>query len=84
MRDDHFYHGPIEDVPFLAGHIGRSISDVDLPGSCLLALIERDSDVHTATAKIVLQPGDIVAIIGEPEDIDHLLSADPQKVAWIA
>lgn len=84
MRDDHFYHGAIEDVPLLASYIGRSISFVDLPGSCLLALIERDGEVHTATADVVLQPGDTVAIIGEPNDIEVLLDSSAIKLVQVA
>ena len=74
MRDDHFYHGPVDNIPTLRDQLGKKVSEIELPASCLLALIERDNDIRIATADEVLQPGDYVAIIGEPEDVSNLLS----------
>ena len=74
MRDDHFYHGPVMMVPALEAELGNLVSEIELPGSCLLALIERDGEVQTAATRARLERGDIVAIIGEPEDIEQLLN----------
>ncbi len=74
MRDDHFYHGPVSEVEELRQQVGKKIADIDLPNSCIIALIERDSEIIIATADVVLEVGDQVAIIGEPEDI-HLLES---------
>ena len=73
MRDDHFYHGPVEAIPVLREQAGKTVADIDLPASCLLALIERDGDIKVATAEEILLPSDSVAIIAEPEDIASLL-----------
>ena len=72
MRDDHFFHGPVENVPFLKTQIGKTIGELDVPDSCLIAIIERDGDIIIATPDVSLEAGDEVAIIGEPSDIEKL------------
>ena len=72
MRDDHFYHGPVENVPFLKKQIGLPVGELELPASCLLALIERDRELLIAKPDVILMAGDDIAIIGEPEDIARL------------
>jgi len=69
MRDDHFYHGPVETMPFLVEQLGRTIGELDLPTSCIVALIERDGELVIPTPEVTLLAFDGVAIIGEPEDI---------------
>ncbi|MEP3654769.1 MAG: amino acid permease [Litorimonas sp.] len=69
MRDDHFYHGPASGLPFLKDQIGGTVGDLELPASCLLALIERDGELIIAKPDVILMPDDDIAIIGEPEDI---------------
>jgi amino acid transporter len=76
MRDDHFLHAPISDFPYLEAHVGQPLSEFDLPESCLIAIIERDGQIIIAAPKEVLQPGDLVAIIGEPEDLAKLKRGD--------
>ena len=76
MRDDHFLHAPIHDFPYLEQHVGEPLSEFELPDSCLIALIERDGNTIIAAPKEVLQPGDFVAIIGEPEDLVRLKKGD--------
>jgi hypothetical protein len=72
MRDDHFYHGPIEGMPFLVEQLGRTVGELELPKSCILAVIERDGELIVATPDVVLLAFDDVAIIGEPADIELL------------
>lgn len=81
MRDDHFYHGPVSEIPILQEQTGKKVSDIHLPDSCLLALIERDGDIRIATADEILLAGDSVAVIGEPEDVAELLRARPVLAA---
>lgn len=73
MRDDHFLHAPISDLAHFSDYMGRPLSEIDLPGSCLIAIIERDGAIIIAAPKEVLQPGDHVAVIGEPEDLTALV-----------
>ncbi|MEM8960660.1 MAG: amino acid permease [Acidobacteriota bacterium] len=74
MRDDHFLHVPASAIPLLVEHFGQTIGDIDseLPGSCLIALIERGDQLIIAKPHEVLLAGDEVAIIGEPEDLEKL------------
>lgn len=72
MRDDHFYHGPVETMPFLVEQLGRTIGELELPESCILALIERDGELVIPTPGVMLLAFDGVAIIGEPDDIAML------------
>ena len=81
MRDDHFYHGPIESMPFLVEQLGRPVGELELPRSCILALIERDGEIIVATPEVELLAFDGVAIIGEPADIELLSQGlTPQDV----
>ncbi len=72
MRDDHFYHGPVETMPFLVEQLGRTVGELDLPSSCILALIERDGELVIPTPDVTLLAFDGVAIIGDPSDIELL------------
>jgi len=72
MRDDHFLHGPVAQFPRLLEQAGQTISDINLPASCLIAMIERDGDILVATPEIELRATDEVAIIGEPADLNDL------------
>ncbi len=72
MRDDHFYHGPVETMPFLVEQLGRTVAELELPPSCILAIIERDGELVIPTPDVMLLAFDGVAIIGEPEDIQLL------------
>lgn len=79
MRDDHFLHAPISDLGDLESYVGQPLSEIELPGSCLIAIIERDGDVIIAAPSETLQPGDYVAIIGEPEDLTLLVRGAPSS-----
>ncbi len=72
MRDDHFYHGPAKSLPFLRDQFGKTVGELELPQSCLIALIERQGALIIAKPDVVLMENDDIAIIGEPEDIAKL------------
>ena len=72
MRDDHFLHGPVAQFPRLLEQAGQSIADINLPASCLIAIIERDGGILVATQDTQLLATDEVAIIGEPADLQNL------------
>ena len=85
MRDDHFYHGPIETLPFLVDQLGVPVGELELPSSCILAIIERDGELIIATPDVKLLAFDGVAIIGDPEDIQLLNEGlDPWEVRQTA
>jgi len=72
VRDDHFLHVPVTDLPTLAAQIGTRLADLDLPDDCLVALIERDGKTLIAGPDIVLAKRDIIALVGEPDVIEGL------------
>lgn len=78
MRDDHFLHGPVANFPALLSQAGQKISEITLPASCLIAIIEREGDIIMATPAETLLETDEVAIIGEPEDLNNL-RVDPSS-----
>lgn len=80
MRDDHFLHGPVKNFPPLLSQTGKTMSEIELPASCLIAMIERDGDIIVATPDIKLLATDEVAIIGEPTDLQDLRE-NPDKSA---
>lgn len=52
--------------------IGRPISEIQLPDSVLIALIQRDGDVLVPRGRAILEEGDRITIIGDEEDINDL------------
>ncbi len=81
MRDDHFYHGPIETLPFLVDQLGTPVGELELPPSCILAIIERDGELIIPTPDVKLLAFDGVAVIGDPADIQLLNEGlDPWEV----
>ncbi|MDF1658800.1 MAG: amino acid permease [Verrucomicrobiales bacterium] len=72
MRDDNFYNAQADSIPFLTQHLGKTLGDIDLPGSCMITLLERSRKLNTAKSSLVLKGSDKVYIIGEPEDIRDL------------
>ncbi len=79
MRDDHFLHGPVAQFPALHAQAGLKISDISLPASCLIALIERAGEILVATPETELLGTDEVAIIGEPSDLKNLQTSISDK-----
>ncbi len=85
MRDDHFYHGPIETLPFLVDQLGTPVGELELPPSCILAIIERDGELIIPTPEVRLLAFDGVAVIGDPADIQLLNEGlDPWEVKQTA
>jgi len=50
------------------------VMDLGLPGSCLVALVQRDGEVEFPRGSTRFRDGDRVTVIGEPEDIKTLRS----------
>ncbi|GIW71367.1 MAG: amino acid transporter [Planctomycetota bacterium] len=52
--------------------IGLRVREIDKPDTCLLAVIRRGSEVLVPRSGTVLEEGDRITFIGEPEDIETL------------
>jgi Trk K+ transport system NAD-binding subunit len=46
--------------------------DLELPGTCLIALVQRDGEVEFPHGSTRFHEGDRITIIGEPDDIKTL------------
>ncbi|MGB3455556.1 MAG: amino acid permease [Litorimonas sp.] len=79
VRDDHFLHVPVTSLPRLKSQIGKTVRELTGMGDVVVALIERGDRTMIATPDNVIMDGDIVALVGEPEDITALRRA-PAKV----
>ena len=61
------------------------VGELELPSSCILAVIERDGELIVATPDFKLLAFDGVAIIGDPADIQLLNEGlDPWEVKQTA
>lgn len=72
LRDDRFVSMLIEENSPSAAWIDVSINDLDLPDRCLVAVIRRDGELLIPRGRTVLQEGDRLTIIGEPDSIAQL------------
>nr|WP_305882822.1 cation:proton antiporter [Halobellus rarus] len=61
--------------------IGRPIREVgpDLPGDCLIALVQRDGETRVPSADFPIERGDRLTIIGDREDVHEAIrQVDPE------
>ncbi|MEM9599759.1 MAG: amino acid permease, partial [Pseudomonadota bacterium] len=75
VRDDHFLHVPVEDLPRLKAQIGRTVGELTGMGDVVVALIERGDKTVIATPSNVIMAGDVIALVGEPDDLIALRRA---------
>ena len=52
--------------------IGKSVAEAKFPAGCLIALIRRESSTFVPRASTVIENGDRLTIIGEPESVLEL------------
>ncbi len=79
VRDDHFLHVPVEKLPRVKAQIGKTVRELTGMGDVVVALIERGSKTMIATPDNVLMAGDIVALVGEPDDLIRLRRAPAKQ-----
>lgn len=72
VRDDHFLHVAVSTLPRLNAQIGKPIGELKGLGDVVVALIERGDKTMIATPDNVIEAGDVVALVGEPNDLDAL------------
>jgi amino acid transporter len=75
VRDDHFLHVCVSDLPRLKSQIGKTVGDLTGMGDVVVALIERGDKTMIATSDNIIMDGDVIALVGEPEDIMALRRA---------
>jgi uncharacterized transporter YbjL len=72
LRDERYISIPLEPNEPAASWVGKELKSLELPPSCLIALIRRGSEVITPHGDTVLEMGDRLTVLGEPEDIEIL------------
>jgi len=66
LRDDRFLSLKLRSGSRAETLIGKSLSDLDLPAGCLVALIRRYGEMLVPQGRTVLREGDRLTIIGSP------------------
>jgi len=84
MRDDHYLQGALQEFPGLVKQAGRKISDIVLPESCVIALIERGGKMIMTTPETQLHSTDELVIIGEPKDLIDLHNQELSKITRLS
>ncbi len=72
LSDERFIHVRLTEHTKTEEWIGKAIMEVSLPGECLIAIIERNGEIVIPKGKTKLQSGDVLSILGYPDDIKTL------------
>lgn len=72
LSDERFIHIRLQEHTKTEEWIGKSIMNVSLPGECLITIIERDGEIVIPKGKTKLESGDVLSILGYPNDIKTL------------
>ncbi|MEM0964231.1 MAG: amino acid permease [Bacteroidota bacterium] len=73
IRNDRFLALSLDASGPTAPLVGRALKDLRLPAGVLVALVHRDGDIAVPSGATVLQDGDRITVLGDPEGI-HTLS----------
>ncbi len=72
LSDERFIHIRLQEHSKSEQWIGSKIKEIDLPGECLIAIIERDEKIIIPKGNTLLKSGDVLSILGYPNDIKNL------------
>ncbi|MFV1883440.1 MAG: amino acid permease [Balneola sp.] len=72
LSDERFIHIRLQEHSRNEQWIGSKIMDMNLPGECLIAIIERDGEIIIPKGNTLLESGDVLSILGYPNDIKQL------------
>lgn len=74
LSDERLLHLRLQEHTPSEKWIGKAIKDLTLPGECLVTIIERDSEIIIPKGKTRLESGDVLTVLGYPDDINQLRS----------
>jgi amino acid transporter len=74
LTDERFFNIRLYENTRAEDWIGKKIMELDLPGECLVTIIERNGEIIIPKGKTVLESRDILSILGYPKDIAELKS----------
>lgn len=72
MSDERFINIKVTDNSITSDWIGNRIYEMNLPGECLIAIIERRGKIIIPKGDTILRKGDNLSILGYPDDIHEL------------
>jgi nucleotide-binding universal stress UspA family protein/mannitol/fructose-specific phosphotransferase system IIA component (Ntr-type) len=72
LRDEHFLALTVEEDGRTGALAGRALREVRWPEDCLVALIRRRGETIVPGGNTVLEPGDRLTVLGNPEGIEAL------------
>ena len=72
LSDERFIHVRLQEHTKTEDWIGKKIMELSLPGECLITILERNNDIIIPKGKTVLESGDMLSILGYPDDISEL------------
>ncbi len=72
LTEEHFSHISVNDHSQLKKYINKPIRDIELPGTCLIAIIYRGSELIIPHGNTIISEIDEFLLIGEPADIESL------------
>lgn len=83
LSDEHFARIPVSSNTFFAKQAGKKIKELELPESCLLAIIYRNRQIIIPHGNTELHSDDELSIIGNPGDIQWLLSKNRKEITEV-
>lgn len=72
LSDERFVHVRLQEHSASEEWINEKLMNIRLPGECLVAIVEREGDIIIPKGKTKLKSGDILSILGYPQDIQNL------------
>ncbi|MCG8373337.1 MAG: amino acid permease [Balneolales bacterium] len=72
LTDERFFHVRLMEHTKAEDWIGKKLMELELPGECLVAIIEREGEIIIPKGPTVLESKDILSILGYPKDIEEL------------
>lgn len=72
ISDEHFIHLDVRENEYFRKHVGKRVSDIVLPGDCLITIIYRKGDILIPHGNTEIESDDELSIIGSPDDIRTL------------
>jgi len=80
ISDEHFIHLDVRENEYFRNFVGKRVSDIVLPGDCLITIIYRNGDILIPHGNTEIESNDELSIIGNPDDIRTLSARNGKTV----
>lgn len=80
LRNERFINISIRNDGKTKEMIGKEIREIELPGGSLVTIIKRSGKVKIPHGDSIIQEGDQLSIVGEPQDIDKIKKLVKQDI----